>query len=85
MFKCTKNLALNASHIIIMKNDIIRITGSDFVEDLNHPDGGMVEYDIEITVSDMCEGANTSINIFQLAEHFEYVSYRTKQTCCRNV
>jgi len=87
MFKCTKNLALNASHIIIMKNDIIEIIGSNFVEYLHHPEGGIMEYDIKIVVSGMLapECLETYIDIFQLAEHFEYLNYKTKQTHCSNV
>jgi hypothetical protein len=46
-----------------------------------------MEYDIKIVVSGMLapEGLETSIDIFQLAEHFEYLNYKTKQTHCSNV
>ena len=82
-FKCTKNLVLS-NQVIIMKNDIIEIIGSCIVED-DSIDGGTAYYDINVLISDMCEGMELGISIFQLAEYFEYLSYRTKYTTCSNI
>jgi hypothetical protein len=67
-----------------MKNDIIEIIDNDFVEDKTN-DGGVMYFDLNVLISGMCEGMELSINIFQLAEHFEYLNYRTKYTVCSNV
>jgi hypothetical protein len=67
-----------------MKHDIIKILGDVFMED-ESGDGGKTYYDIDVLVSSMCQEMELSINIFQLAEHFEYLSYETMQTSCRNV
>jgi hypothetical protein len=83
IFKCTKNLVLG-SQVIIMKHDIIKIIDQDFVEDRKNPDGVVTHYDIEVLISDMCEGLELNITIFDLAEHFEYLQYRTKPTVCWN-
>ena len=46
--------------------------------------GMTIHYDIEVLISDMCGGLELNITIFHLAEHFEYLSYRTKPTICWN-
>ena len=84
IFKCTKNLVLD-SQVIIMKHDIIKIIDQDFVKDHKNPfKEEVIHYDIEVLISDMCEGLELNITIFHLAEHFEYLSYRTKPTVCWN-
>jgi hypothetical protein len=82
LLKCTKNLVLSGQ-VIIMKHDVIKILDSDTVES---PGKDPVRwFDCEIEVSSMSEGMEFSIDIFQLAEHFEYLEIKSKHTTLKNV
>lgn len=78
LLKCTKNLVLD-SQVIIMKHDVIKILGSDVIKD-SRWDKEVAWYDCEVEVSGMCEGMEFIMDIFQLAEHFEYLEIRSKHT-----
>ena len=78
--KCTKNLVVG-DQILIMKHDIIEILDSDIVESEQK---AVRWYDCQVVVSSMVEEMEFSIDIFQLAEHFEYLEIVTKPTICKN-
>ena len=80
--RCTKNLVLG-NQVVIMKHDIIELLDSDFIEDESEG-GGMRWFDINVEISNMCEGMELSISILQLAEYFEYIDYRTRYITCKN-
>jgi hypothetical protein len=77
LLKCTKNLVLGGQ-LVIMKHDIIEILDSDTVES---PGKEPVRwFDCLVKVSSMCGEMEFSMDIFQLAEHFEYLEIRSKHT-----
>jgi hypothetical protein len=75
--KCTKNLVLSGQ-LIIMKHDVIKILDSDTVEKLGAD--STCYFDCVVEVSSMHKGMEFSMNIYQLAEHFEYLEVVTKHT-----
>jgi len=82
LLKCTKNLVLGGQ-LVIMKHDIIEILDSDLVES---PGKEPVRwFDCLVKVSSMCEEMEFSMDIFRLAEHFEYLEIKSKHTTLKNV
>lgn len=75
--RCTKNLVLG-NQVVIMKHDIIEL--------LRHSSpSGLKWFDINVEISNMCEGMKLTISIHQLAEHFEYTDYTTRYITCKNI
>ena len=80
--KCTKNLVLGGQ-LIIMKHDVIKILGSDTVE--KPGEDSTCYFDCVVEVSSMQEGMEFSMDIYRLAEHFEYLEIVTKHTTVKNI
>ena len=63
---CVKNLVISKA-IIIMKSDIIEVLNVTYNERRETTD-----YDVIVVKSKMCEDMEITLDITQIADHFEY-------------
>lgn len=82
LLKCTKNLVIG-SQMIIMKHDVIDVTGSDLFESKNSDP--VVWYDCTVKISGWFPDMEISLTIHQIAEHFEYLETVTKYSTVTHI
>jgi len=65
---CVKNLVISKA-VLIMKSDIIEVLNVTYDETRETTD-----YDVIVVNSSVCEDMELSLDITQIADHFEYNS-----------
>jgi hypothetical protein len=63
---CVKNLVISKA-VLIMKSDIIEVVNVTYDETRETTD-----YDVIVVNSNICEDMKLSLDITQIADHFEY-------------